>query len=352
MEGDPILQAYLQQNRQSRWTLKTLSAAAFQALQNFGHLEASHTSNSKFDVTTSIKISNKAVSTHKKTPGNSYISYTLNSQRWTGCITEILRLNNLAAPLLVVHSLKALGDHDKHKNPYSSLPDLLNASVVYDIHEEHHVIQFGDIIWQLAVIKNLAGTFNIDDPTLSIVGLANIVSDHRELIFFFILSAFLSTSRDLCKTITTKMPWIWINIKTCIVFVMWILGMITHQCTYLPLFGIQVLFLDDPLLWSFDQLQSCLTWGSEYVLCEIEAGKQTTVKRAYEEFLGVQEWLSLHTNPPHHLWCIWCQVEITLKLHWISSENCLKLSWKLLENVLKTFWKLFENFLKTSWSRW
>ena len=171
---------------------------------------------------------------------------------------------------------------------------------------------------------------------------ANIVSDHRELIFFFILSAFLSTPRDLCKTITTKIPWIWINIKTCIVFVMWILGMITHQCTYLPLFGIQVLFLDDPLLWSFNQLQSCLTWGSEYVLCEIDAGKQTTVKRAYEEFLGVQEWLSLHTNPPHHLWCIWCQVEITLKLHWISSENCLKLSWKLLENFLKTFWKLPE----------
>jgi hypothetical protein len=219
MEADPILRDYLQQNRQSRWSVQKLSASAFQALQRFEHLDSSHTSHSKFDVTTSIRIFNKAHSTHKKTPGNSYILYTIHSQRWAGCITEIVRLNNQAAPLLVVHSLKVLGDHEKHKNPYASLPDLLNASVVYDIHEEYHVIQVEDITGQLAVIKNPAGTFDINYPTLSMVGLANIVSDDTDLILFWRLRSFSSTPRDLCKTATMKTPWIWSKNKKCIMFV-------------------------------------------------------------------------------------------------------------------------------------
>jgi hypothetical protein len=177
MEEDPILRDYLQRNRQSRWTLKKLSSAGFQALQRFNRLQPTHTLNSKFEVTTSFKIFNKAHSTHKTTPGNSYITYALNSQRWTGCITEIVRLEKLAAPLLVVHSLKVLRDQDQCKNPYSLLPALLNATVVYDSHEEYHVIGVEDVIGQLVVIKNPSGTFDINEATLLIVGLANIVSD-------------------------------------------------------------------------------------------------------------------------------------------------------------------------------
>ena len=80
MKADPILRDYLQQNRQSRWSVQKLSASAFQAFQRFEHLDSSHTSHSKFDVTTSIRIFNKAHSTHRKTPGNSYIMYTFKSQ--------------------------------------------------------------------------------------------------------------------------------------------------------------------------------------------------------------------------------------------------------------------------------
>ena len=69
MEADQILRYYLQQNRQSRWSVQKLSASAFQVLQRFEHLDISHTSHSKFDVTTSIRILNKAHRTHKKTPG-------------------------------------------------------------------------------------------------------------------------------------------------------------------------------------------------------------------------------------------------------------------------------------------
>ena len=130
-----------------------------------------------------------------------------------------MRLNNLAAPLLVVHSLKVLGDHQTHKNPYASLPDLLNTTVVYDIHEEYHVIQVEDITGQLAFIEDPAGNFDIDYPTLSMVDLANIVSDDTDLILFWLLSSFSSTLRDLCKTTTMKTPWIWSKTKKCIMFV-------------------------------------------------------------------------------------------------------------------------------------
>ena len=130
-----------------------------------------------------------------------------------------MRLNNLAAPLLLVLSLKVLGDHQNHKNLYASLPDLLNAAVVYDIHEEYHAIQVEDITGQLAVIESPAGTFDIDYPTLSMVRLANIVSDDTDLILFWLLSSFSSTLRDLCKTTTMKTPWIWSKIKKYIMFV-------------------------------------------------------------------------------------------------------------------------------------
>jgi hypothetical protein len=87
-----------------------------------------------------------------------------------------VKLPNSDHPLLVVHSLRSLGDNDEHKNPYASLPDLLNASVLYDIHGDHHVIQCDKVIGQLVVIKNPIGTFNIDHPTISTVELMNLVS--------------------------------------------------------------------------------------------------------------------------------------------------------------------------------
>lgn len=135
-----------------------------------------YTPSSKFNVTTSILISNKPHSTHTKTPGNSYISYSHNSSRWKGCITNIIKLPNSQDPLLVVHSLNPLDDKDKHKNPYYLLPDLLNASVVYDVHGEFHVIQCDQVIGQLVVIKNSTGKFEINQPTISMVELAHLVS--------------------------------------------------------------------------------------------------------------------------------------------------------------------------------
>ena len=93
-----------------------------------------------------------------------------------GCITEIIKLPNFEHPILVVRSLIPLKDDDKLKNPYSLLPDLLNASVVYDNHGEYHAIKCDDVIGQLVVMKNKAGTFGIEHPTISTVELMNLVS--------------------------------------------------------------------------------------------------------------------------------------------------------------------------------
>jgi hypothetical protein len=175
-ENDPILGEYLLRKRQTEWKEKKLSPIAFETLQKNGYIGAEYTARSKFDVTTSFRISNKPHSTYKKTPGNSYISYLHNSCKWKGCITDIIKLPNSEDPLLVVNSLIPLKDDDKHKNPYSLLPDLLNASVVYNDHGEYHVIKCDKVIGQLVVMKNKEGTFGIKKPTISTVELMNLVS--------------------------------------------------------------------------------------------------------------------------------------------------------------------------------
>jgi hypothetical protein len=72
--------------------------------------------------------------------------------------------------------LTPLSHDDIHKNPYYSLPHLLNASVLYNKHGGYHVIKCKKVIGQLVVIKNSAGTFDIQSETLSIVELMNLVS--------------------------------------------------------------------------------------------------------------------------------------------------------------------------------
>ncbi|KAG0140246.1 hypothetical protein CROQUDRAFT_11217, partial [Cronartium quercuum f. sp. fusiforme G11] len=129
-----------------------------------------------FDVTTSIRISNKLHSTHSEAHGhgNSYISYILQSCKWTNCITNIVQLPKISQPLLIVKSLIPLNDEDKQKDPYLLIPLVLNASVVYDIYGGYHAIQLHKAIGQLAVLHNETGTFGIGYPTLSIVELTNI----------------------------------------------------------------------------------------------------------------------------------------------------------------------------------
>lgn len=175
-QNDPIIREYLFSKRQTKWKHTKLNPITFQRLQNHGYIGAEFTPNSKFDVTTSILISNKPHSTHQKTPGNSYISYYHNSGKSQGCIMEIIKLANSELPLLVVRSLIPLGDDDKHKNPYALLPELLDASVLYDLPGENHVIQCENVIGQLVIIKNTIGTFGIDCTTMSTVELKNLVS--------------------------------------------------------------------------------------------------------------------------------------------------------------------------------
>lgn len=209
MDTDPIIQEFLQQNQQTKWTAKKLDSSTFNALQTSGHLGPGQTSASLFDVTTNITISNKPHSTHKKTPGNSYISYYLHSRKYTGSITIIVRLPHLPQPLLVVHSLLALTDQDKQKSPYTSMPGLLNASVVYNFHGGYHVIECNKVVGQLVVVQNVGGTFGIHPPTLSIVECTNIVS-FQKILLITIYSPFSIFFRALCKTTTKmKMPCSW-----------------------------------------------------------------------------------------------------------------------------------------------
>ena len=109
------------------------------------------------------------------------ISYSLDSCNRVGNITDIVKLPDVTQPVLVVRSLKLLNTEDKHKDPYASLPRLLNASVIYDLHKGYHVVPCHKVIGQLVVQHNTAGTFDIACPTLSIVQLNNLVSssDHQ-----------------------------------------------------------------------------------------------------------------------------------------------------------------------------
>lgn len=177
IEADPIIKEYLQQNRHTKWTSKRLSSPeAFDTLQKLGILEPDKTYISEFDLTASLIISNKPHSTYNKNPGNSYISYSLDSCKKVGTITDIVKIPDVTQPLLVVRSLKYLNPEDEHKNPYASLPGLLNASVICDMHGDHHVVPCHKVIGQLVVQHNVAGTFDIALPTLSIVELINLVS--------------------------------------------------------------------------------------------------------------------------------------------------------------------------------
>lgn len=214
MESDPIIRDFLQQNRQTKWTSQNLDCLAFLALKTLGHLEPHQTSTSRFDVTMSITIHNKPHSTHRKGrgAGNSHISYSLDSRKWTGFITNIVKLPQLPLPLLVVKSFIPLLNQDVGKNPYSAMPDLLNASVVYNIHGGHHVIRCDQVIGQLVVVENGAGTFGIRHKTLSIVELTNIVS-FEDIQLVSIYSLFSICFRGLCKT-TMEMKMLW-TCKTC-----------------------------------------------------------------------------------------------------------------------------------------
>lgn len=192
-DTDPILQEFLQKNQQTKWTTKKLSPSTFNVLQNSGYLRADQTSASHFDVTTSIRIANKPHSTYsdERGAGNSYISYSYESCRWNGCITNIVKLPQFSQPLLIVKSLIRLDDEDKGKDPYLLIPHVLNASVVYNIHGGCHVIQLEKLIGQLVVLCNSTGTFSIGHPTLSIVELTNIVSFQMiQFILIIILTAF------------------------------------------------------------------------------------------------------------------------------------------------------------------
>jgi hypothetical protein len=173
-QNDPIIREYLLSNGRAKWKHTKLEPITFQRLQKYGYIGAEYTPQSKFDVTTSILIANKSHSTHQKTPGNSYISYCHNSSKSKGYIMDIIKLPNSELQLLVVTSLIPLDDDDEHKNPYALLPDLLNASVLYDTPGEIHVIQCDQVIGQLVVIKNTIGTFGIDCPTVELKNLVSI----------------------------------------------------------------------------------------------------------------------------------------------------------------------------------
>ena len=88
---------------------------------------------------------------------------------------------------------------------------------VYDIHNGYHVVEVEKFIGQFVVIKNLKGTCNINQPTLSIVGLENIVSLQSDSICFC-LQPSSPLHRDFCKITTTQMQWISMNINFHIIY--------------------------------------------------------------------------------------------------------------------------------------
>lgn len=174
-KDDPILQKFLQK-KQQKWHRKKLSTETFQILQDSGILTAEQTSTALFDVTNTIKIFNKPHSTRNHLPGNSHIAYQYCSHTFLGSIIDIVQLPNHPVPLLIVQSLLPLDSSDEMKSPFASLPEVLQACVVYDKYSKLHCIQCNDVAAQLVVVPNLAGTFGIDQKTLSIVALTNIVS--------------------------------------------------------------------------------------------------------------------------------------------------------------------------------
>lgn len=166
LENDPIIQKFLAKGQQ-KWYQKKLSPETFRLLQDLGLLTTESTSTTLFCVANTIKIFNKP---------HSNIAYKHFSHVYLGSIIDIVQLPNHPVPLLIVESLLPLNSSDHQKSPYASLPEILEASVVYDKYSEVHCIQCDDVRAQLVVVPNIAGTFGIDQKTLSVVALSNIVS--------------------------------------------------------------------------------------------------------------------------------------------------------------------------------
>lgn len=174
-KSDPLITSMFQKKPQI-WKARIMEPPIFFALKNSGYLGPEECGNVLIESSKTVKIGNKSHSIKDHLLGNSYISYFHSSKKWFGSIIDIVRLSKQPQPLLVVQSLQPLDICDQQKSPFYKMPELLNASVVYELHGEHHVIYCEDVVGQLVVVKNPTGTFDICQKTLSIVEYSNYVS--------------------------------------------------------------------------------------------------------------------------------------------------------------------------------
>lgn len=121
--------------------------------------------------------SGKSYSISSRHLGNSYIEYHINGKRGFGSIEHIVRLVSDSFPIFIVKSFLPLQPSDQIRNPYRLLPHL-KADVMYE-QTEQKCLSPKSLFGHCAAIKNPAGTFSINKPTVQLIGLRSMVShDH------------------------------------------------------------------------------------------------------------------------------------------------------------------------------
>lgn len=193
IKNDPIIQQYLE-TKPSKWKSLPLPSGIFKVLHRAGLLGPEISSTFAFNTTDTFIIQNKPYSTQKgRSIGNSYVEYSHLSQRHLGSIKSILQLPNNHLPTFVIHALDPLNNVDQDKSPYNDMPGILDSLVVYDAFGSHHVIECDQIIGHFVAVKNVEGTFGIDQRTLSCVCLGSWVS----LLLILLVSSLKNTYAEL-----------------------------------------------------------------------------------------------------------------------------------------------------------
>ncbi|EGG04657.1 uncharacterized protein MELLADRAFT_108321 [Melampsora larici-populina 98AG31] len=113
--------------------------------------------------------SGKSYSISSRHLGNSYIEYHINGKRGFGSIEHIVRLVSDSLPIFVVQAFLPLQPSDQIQNPYHLSPHL-KADLMYE-QTERRCLYLQSMFGHCAAIKNPAGTFAINKPTVQLIGL-------------------------------------------------------------------------------------------------------------------------------------------------------------------------------------
>jgi hypothetical protein len=121
-----------------------------------------------------LRLYGKIFSIHSIHKGNSMVEFNHQGQRRYGYIVSQFRASKIPTTFLSVSLYPSLSSTDLPKKFYHKHPNLY-ATIVYDKVETLAVIDSQDLIGHISAKRNSAGTFGISDPTISVVGLRNMV---------------------------------------------------------------------------------------------------------------------------------------------------------------------------------